>query len=113
MESVPPLSEQQLMDLDTRVQQDQLGEMRSKCNSSWQEPSPAVQPDRLGACRGPCPSVLVMETRTECDKEKLRRDKNEPGKGRLLLFCQGTKTRGSEKSQGGIIAMAPDKLINV
>lgn len=74
-----------------------------------------MQPDSDSGCadRRPCPSVLIIETRKECDKEKLRREKNEPGKGRLLLFCQGTKTRGSEKSQGGIIAKAPDKLINV
>lgn len=65
------------------------------------------------ADRRPCWSVLIIETRKECDKEKLRRDKNETVKLRLLLFCQGMKSRGSEKTQWGIITKPLHELINV
>lgn len=35
-----------------------------------------MQPDSDSGCadRGPCPSVLIIGTRKECDKEKLRRE---------------------------------------
>lgn len=85
--------------------------------------APTKPPDRLYrqtqstaagfADRRPCWSVLIIETRKECDKEKLRRDKNETAKVRLLLYCQGTKTRGSEKTLWGIIAKSLDKVINM
>lgn len=97
----------------------------SKTNlKKWEENEAAVRktPDVLYrqtqrtnagfADRRPCWSVLIIETRNECDKEKLRRDKNVTAKVRLLLFCQGTKSRGSEKTQWGIIAKPLDKLIN-
>lgn len=85
--------------------------------------APTKPPDRLYrqtqstaagfADRRPCWSVLIIETRKECDKEKLRRDKNETAKVRLLLYCQGTKTRESEKTLWGIIAKSLDKVINM